>query len=288
MIGLWRKANFRLLLPILLGGLIVGGAGQSRSQEPVIPNFWDLRARMERPDPDRLIALRFLTTDDFPPFNFIDRRGVLIGFNIDLARAVCKVLNAECAIQYRPFENLRDALIAGEGDAIIAGLAQEGAYGAALGFTQPYLKIPARFMVRAGTVFDPAAGPLEGEVAVTCDSAHKAYLARYFPQLDTICFASTSEALSALAESTVLAVFGDGLTLTQWLHTHALGKGGDICCELVGGPYIDDDHFGLGFAIALRPQDTALKSALDYALREVYRNGAYAELYLRYFPLGMY
>ena len=32
-------------------------------------------------------AIRFLTTADFPPFNYRDESGELVGFNVDLARA---------------------------------------------------------------------------------------------------------------------------------------------------------------------------------------------------------
>src|SRR5476651_1225406 len=55
----------------------------------VIPDFWDPRRRVERPPPGTVQALRFITTDDFPPFNFLDADGHLTGFNVDLARAIC-------------------------------------------------------------------------------------------------------------------------------------------------------------------------------------------------------
>src|SRR5918998_3039030 len=71
-----------------------------------IPNFWDPRARLERPPATGIGTIRFLTADDFPPFSFRDRRGMLIGFDIDLAEAICEVLQVRCAVQTRPFETL--------------------------------------------------------------------------------------------------------------------------------------------------------------------------------------
>ena len=38
----------------------------------------------------------------------------------------------------------------------------------------------------------------------------------------------------------------------------------------------------------MKAEDRALKFAIDYALREVYRAGTYEELYLRYFPVGLF
>ena len=49
----------------------------------------------------KTLIIRFLTTDDFPPFNFLNDRGQLTGFNVDLARAICAELNAPCTIQAR-------------------------------------------------------------------------------------------------------------------------------------------------------------------------------------------
>ena len=34
--------------------------------------------------------LRFLTSNDFPPFNYYDEEGNLSGFHIDLAKAICR------------------------------------------------------------------------------------------------------------------------------------------------------------------------------------------------------
>ena len=55
----------------------------------VVPNFWDPRARIERPSAAEIGTIKFLTTDDFPPFAFRDRRGILVGFDVDLAEAIC-------------------------------------------------------------------------------------------------------------------------------------------------------------------------------------------------------
>ncbi len=251
---------------------------------PVIPNFWDLRARMPRPDPDAFQAIRFLVNEDFPPFSFLDRRGLLIGFDIDIARAVCGVLKVTCAVQYRPFSTLREALLAGEGDAIIAGLAEDVPAAAGLSFTRPYMKIPARFVTRRDVRFDPLDPPAGEFVGVACGSAHKAYAERYFTGLRLVCYSDVPTALSEVRAGRIVAAFGDALTIARVLGTDGFAA----CCAFSGGAYVDDDHFGRGLMIAVRPRDAALRNALDYALREVYRNGTWAELYLRYFPLGLY
>lgn len=250
----------------------------------VVPNFWDPRARLERPSASEIGAIRFLVTDDFPPFAFRDHRGALIGFDIDLALAVCSVLKVQCAIQVRPFDTLIEGLKDGTGNAVLAGFDPERAGAAGLISTQAYLKIPGRFVTADGAEFDPAGDAPERFVGVVCDSAHAAYLRRFFPELRLACYAAPAVALAELKAGVLAAVFGDALSLSFWLH----GPASEDCCRFSGGAYLDDGYFGSGLSIVTKAEDRTLKSALDYALREVYRSGTYEELYLRYFPVGLF
>ena len=271
----------RFLLALLLASAVPAAAAQ---EAPFIPNFWDPETRMERPDTAVLGPIRFLTASDAPPFSFRARNGALMGFNIDLARAVCAVLEVPCAIQTRPRDSLRRALEDGIGDAIIPASPPEGGEQAgALLATQAYLVIPARFVARRGGAFSPDA-PGDGFVGVACNGPHQAYLGMFFGTLKVACYPSLAVALAELKAGRLEAVFGDGVGLAFWLHGAASGD----CCAFAGGPYLDERYFGPGLAIQLRPDDGELRAALDYALREIHRSGMYEELYLRYFPVGLF
>jgi polar amino acid transport system substrate-binding protein len=250
----------------------------------VVPNFWDPRARLERPSASEIGAIRFLTTDDFPPFAFRDHRDMLIGFDVDLARAVCSVLAVQCAIQTRPFATLVGGLKDGTGNAIIAGFDPERVGAEGLISTQAYLKIPGRFVVAKEASFDPDGAPPTRLIGVVCDSAHAAYLARFFPQLHVACYLHPAAALAEVKAGNLAAAFGDALSLAFWLH----GPESEDCCRFSGGAYLDSRYFGSGLSIVMKAEDRTLKSALDYALREVYRAGTYEELYLRYFPVSLF
>lgn len=274
-----------LVLATFSAGAHAQSAGDAGSpvESVVVPNFWDPRARLERPSPGEIGAIRFLTTDDFPPFAFRDRRGALIGFDIDLARALCTVLTVQCAIQARPFDTLVEGLRDGTGNAIIAGFDAERAHAGDLTTTQAYLKIPGRFVAPRNAAFDPARRQT-GFVGVVCGTAHAAYLARFFPEMNVACYSNVAVPLAELKAGRLAAVFGDALSLSFWLH----GEESAECCRFAGGAYIDDRYFGAGLAIVVGGENRTLKAALDYALREVHRSGIYEELYLRYFPVSLF
>jgi polar amino acid transport system substrate-binding protein len=249
-----------------------------------VPNFWDPRARLERPDPADIGPIRFLTSDDFSPFSFRDRRGMLIGFDVELAQAICKVLKAPCAIQTRPFDTLKAGLADGTGNAILAGFDPERAGAEGLIASQAYLKIPGRFVARKAAPFDPASAPVQAQIGVVCGSAHQIFLERFFPKLKLACRPNASAGLEELKAGRLAAFFGDALGLSFWLH----GEASQDCCAFAGGPYLDDHLFGGGLSIVMKADDRKLKLAIDYALREVYRSGTYEELYLRYFPVSLF
>ena len=105
----------------MIGLLSVADA--ARAAAPQVPVLWDAKERLPKPDLSAMPRLRFLTTTDFPPFNFLDGSGKLSGFHIDLARAICAELGIveKCQIQALPWAELEGALQKGEGEAIIAG-----------------------------------------------------------------------------------------------------------------------------------------------------------------------
>jgi polar amino acid transport system substrate-binding protein len=98
--------------------------------------------------PMRRVVIRFLTDSDFPPFNFYDEDGVLVGFNVDLARAICLELGTSCDIKPRPWEELFAGLKRGEADAVIAAHKVTGAALKDVDFTDRYFHTPGRFAGR--------------------------------------------------------------------------------------------------------------------------------------------
>src|SRR5579872_5800435 len=97
-------------------GGVARAADAAAAPAVTIPNFWDPKRRVERPAAGAVQAIRFVTSDDFPPYNFLDANGHLTGFNVELARAICTELAIRCTIQARPFDDLIHSLQAKTAD----------------------------------------------------------------------------------------------------------------------------------------------------------------------------
>ena len=268
--------------------LTIIAAAPALAADPAIPNFWDAKERLAKPDISDLPRIRFLTTVDFPPFNYIDATGRLSGFHVDLARAICRELDivAKCQVQALPWNELHAALSRKEGEAIIAGVSVTAENRAKYAFTRSYLQFPARFVTpKTRSLTEPLVDKLKGKkVGVVTGTAHEKALREYFPTAEVVTFETDEKMLADLKADKLAAAFGDGMRLGFWL----AGSDSSDCCRFSGGPYLAPEYFGSGLAIAVAPDNARLAAAFDYALHELNAKGVFAELYLRYFPVSFY
>jgi polar amino acid transport system substrate-binding protein len=282
------RASRRIACGIAAGALLLSSAGVlAQATAPVfVPGFWDPKRRPDKPEPGRVTSIRYLTEEDYPPFNFKGPDGHPIGFNVDLARAICAELTLQCTIQVRRFDTLVSSLEEGKGDAIIASLAINPETRKRLDFTDRYYRSPARFIARKD-VAAIAATPEQiagKKVAVVQGTAHEAYLRAFFAEAAIQPMAYLETAFGALKRGEVDLVFADGIALAFWLN----GRDSAGCCTFRGGAFTESRFFGEGVGIAVRKGNGTLRRALDYALFRLWEKGVYTDLYLRYFPVGFY
>lgn len=263
-----------LALLLFLGGTLAAAA-------QALPYHADPSARELVPNLAAVPSIRFLTTADFPPFNYRDKSGELVGYNVDLARAICADLRITCTIQAWPWDQAASALEDGQGDALIAGLAISKANGAMFDFSSIYLMMPGRFVTKANVDFsiESSAGK---KIAIRRGSAHETFVQRYAPEATRVPFDSEIEALQAVRDGTADAYFGDAMRAAFWLNANP------NCCSFSGQPWFRPDLFGEGMAIAVGAGHDTVRQAIDYSLVRLKRSGTLDELYLRWFPIGFY
>jgi polar amino acid transport system substrate-binding protein len=279
--------TLRSTIMALAAAAFLPGAAPAAEQPPA-PMFWDAKERLPKPDLSALPRLRFLTTTDFPPFNYLDRDGRLSGFHIDLVRAICTELGIaeKCQIQAMPWEQLEDALERGRGEAIVAGIAITKETRARYAFSRPYLQFPARFMMpKTRTVTEPIHEKIQGErIGVIAGSGHERMLREYFTGVNVVTYTRQEWLYADLKAGKIAGAFGDGMRFAFWL----AGSEASGCCRFAGGPYMAPEYLGIGLALATKVDDPALAAAFDYALQQIAVKGRFSELYLRYFPVSFF
>jgi polar amino acid transport system substrate-binding protein len=284
----WRV--LRVLADCRLGftamTVALGLNAAAAAQTLTVPDFFDPQHHFEKPDISTLRFIHFITEDDYPPFDFLAPDGSLAGFNVDLARAICDALQVACTVQPRRWDTIVNTIESGGAEAAIASIAITAETRKRVDFTAPYYKTPARFVARRTVEFaDALPETLAGKiVGVEARTAHEAYLRTFFPRTQLRSYENAAALRSALKRNEVGIIFDDGISLAIWLNgTDAAG-----CCEFRGGPFTDTNYFGDGAGIAVKKGNITLRRALNYTLQHLAENGVYADLYLKYFPIGFY
>lgn len=234
----------------------------------------------------RRVVVRFLTESDFPPFNYVDDEGVLTGFNVDLARAICLELEAACDIKVKPWGELFAGLARSEADAVIAGHAVTAEALKEVEFSDRYFYTPGRFVGRTDSPqVEISPEGLDGRtIAVTKGTAHEAFLHAFFRDSRTLSLDNQDLAREALAQGKAEFLFEDGISVAFWLNGTLSRK----CCEFRGGPYFEPKFFGNGIAIAVARSDPEIRVLINGALERVRQSGRFQEIVDRYFPLRVY
>jgi polar amino acid transport system substrate-binding protein len=259
---------------------------QPKTRTNIVPDSWQGDALRPKPDLKGLEKLRFVTDTDYPPFHYYDEVGVLTGFNVDLAKAICEVLEVQCEIEATNWSDLIPTLDRGEADAAIASIRITAESLKEADFTSRYYATPARFVARKGSKLkDIRPETVEDvKIGVAKGTGHEAYLKRYFPKAAIASFDTAEDAEKALKDGAIDLMLGDGITLTFWLN----GVKSQGCCEFRGGPYLDSKYFGEGVGIAVKKGNRKLAEILSYGLEQVHASGRYEELFLRYFPMSFF
>ena len=275
-----------MALALLVCGLFLPAPVLAQTKTEIVPDAWQGDVLRPKPDVLRLEKLRFVTDNDYPPFHYFDEEGVLTGFNVDLAKAICEALAVECDVRPVGWDDMFASLDKGDADAAIASIRITEEALAKADFTSRYYATPARFIAkRESELKDVRPETVVGKkIGVAKGTGHEAYLKMFFKGAVVTPYDTADDAQNALKAGDVDLVFGDGIGLTFWLN----GVTSDGCCEFRSGPYLDAKYFGEGIGIAVRKGNRNLVELLNYALEQVHDSGRYEELFLRYFPMSFF
>ncbi|MGC9771173.1 basic amino acid ABC transporter substrate-binding protein [Fervidobacterium islandicum] len=95
------------------------------------------------------------TEPTFPPFEFVDEKNQIVGFDIDIANELAKRLGVKLEIVSLPFDSLIPALLQGKIDLAIAGMTITEERAKVVDFSKPYFEANQAIVVRKDGKFEP-------------------------------------------------------------------------------------------------------------------------------------
>ena len=227
------------------------------------------------------------TEGAYPPFNNLESDGSLTGFDIDIAKALCEEMKAECTFVTQDWDGIIPGLIAKKYDMIIASMFITEERKKQVAFTDPYyLAAMTHAAAKNSGITDFTNEGMKGKaIGAQSGTTQADYVAAVYPDADIKLYPTQDEVNLDMANGRLDLQVGDMIPLLDWVTKNDDGK---ACCELIGKPITDPKFVGEGVGIAVRQDDNDLREKLNAALKAIREDGTYQKINDKYFSIDIY
>lgn len=231
------------------------------------------------------MKLKIGTEGAYPPFNNLTADGTLEGFDVDIAKALCAEMHAECTFVTQDWDGIIPALQAGKYDAIIASMSITDERRKKVDFTDKYYNTPPAVAVpKDSGLTGPLPADLDGAtIGVQGSTTHSNYAEAKYTDSTVRGYPTADEYKLDIASGRLDAVMDDVTVLQEWLDSED-----GACCKLLGTVTPDPQIHGLGAGIAIRKGETELAARFNAAIKAIRANGVYKSINDKYFTFDAY
>ncbi len=213
-------------------------------------------------------TVRLGTEGAYPPYNFINDKGEVDGFERELGDEICKRAALDCTWVINEWDSIIPNLVSGNYDAIIAGMSVTAERDEVIDFTNEYIPpSPSGYVGLAGGSVDVSKGVIAAQIN-TIQAGHVASSGATLVE-----FASPDETVAAVKNGEADAVLAD----KDFLAPIVAESGGMLA-------YISDDvSIGGGVALGLRESDGELKAKMNTAIDAMKADGTLNTMLAKWF-----
>jgi lysine/arginine/ornithine transport system substrate-binding protein len=231
--------------------------------------------------------IRFGVDPSYPPFESKAADGSLVGFDIDLGKALCAKLNAKCVWVENDFDGMIPALQARKIDAVLSDMSVTEKRLQQIDFTNKISYSPTRMVAKSNSDLQPTAESLRGKsIGVEQGTIQETYAKTYFEPkgVNVVSYQNQNQVYADLKSGRLDASLQDEAQAGAGFLKTKEGQGFEFC-----GPELNDPKIlGNAAAIGIRKGDTDLKNALNEALAELLKDGSYQAIAKKYFDFNIY
>lgn len=220
--------------------------------------------------------MRVATDATYPPFEMLDKEKNLVGYDIDLIREICQVVNCRPEIRSVAWEGILVGVERGDFDVAISGITITPEREQKVDFTEPYMEVGQVVLVRADEARISGAKDLADKtVAVQLGTTNDELATRMERegQIRRVQRYRTFDlAVAALLNRDVDAVIIDSVAGQGFIAQNP-GRLKTV------GERLTREQLG----IVVREGNTELRDAFNAALRVLRQNGTLDRLYRKWF-----
>lgn len=222
-------------------------------------------------------TLKVGTHPTFAPFEFSDQDGNVIGFDLDVIKAIAKANGDEIQIESMPFDGLIPSLLTGNIDVIISGMTITDARKKRVLFTDGYYDSNLSYLIKKdkADVYTSAEALKGKTVCVQIGTTGHAFADTITPG-NVKALNNESDAILELSNGGCEAVINDRPVNLYYLKKSNL----DTLVDVVDPKFKENvDSFG----IAVRKGNNELLEKLNKGLKELQASGELDKIHVKWF-----
>jgi polar amino acid transport system substrate-binding protein len=220
----------------------------------------------------------------YAPFESVNPKGEIVGFEVDYANALCAKMKVTCTFQNQDWDGIIPSLQAGKFDIIVSSMNITKPRAEKVAFSEMYMATPPALATTAANKsndISPAA--LKGKsIGTQSSTIHANYLEKYYKGSEIKLYPTQDEPNQDLASGRIDYVMGDAIVTQEFIEKHGNG-----CCRMVTTIKRDPDIHGPGVGAAFRKEDGDLLAMFNKAIVEADADGTFATLAKKYFTVDI-
>jgi polar amino acid transport system substrate-binding protein len=261
--------RFIQLAALATAGLLLAACG--KKEPPPAPAAAPVAAA---PVPAKVYVVG--TDAAYAPFESQNEKGEIVGFDIDILKAVAEKAGIEVKFVNTPWEGIFNALGQGDRDMIVSAVTITDERKQTMDFSDPYFDAQQLIAVKESSKIAKFADLKKLKVGVQTGTTGDEAVVKLLGKTNTNIkrFESTPLALKELESGGVDAVVADNGVVIHYVANNPGGKFKTVA---------DKEFVPEQYGIALKKGNAELQAKLNKGLAEIKTDGTYVKIYTQYF-----
>ncbi len=211
-------------------------------------------------------VLKIAMTGQYPPFNFVNEKNEVVGFDPAIGTEIAKRMGLETEIVTTAWDGIIGGLIANKYDAVVGSMSITEERDKVIDFVGPYYTTSRAIFTVAGSDLTTVEGLDDAVVGVTLGETHEQWARDQGYTLKT--YKGLPELLLELTNGRVDAIVNDSIPVILAM------KSGQYDLAEIKDPSAEP----VGAGIAIRENNPDLAAAMQKALDDMMEDGTYMEI----------
>ncbi|WP_418320635.1 basic amino acid ABC transporter substrate-binding protein [Piscinibacter sakaiensis] len=262
---------------VLVAGMLLGACGKKDAppSESTAPAAATTATTAPPAEPARVLVVG--TDAAYAPFESQNQSGEIVGFDIDIVRAIADKAGLQVKFVNTPWEGIFTTLDQGDRDLLVSAITITDERRQSMDFSDPYFNAQQLIAVKADSKISKFADLKKLKVGVQTGTTGDEAVSKLQGKTSTSIrrFESTPLALQELEAGGVDAVVADNGVVENYVANNAAAKFKSVADPAA----FASEQYG----IAVKKGNTELLEKINKALAEIRADGSYDRIYATYF-----